>query len=44
MTPVDTDTVLIDKVKAAFREKIISTTVYRGEVTHLVCASALRSV
>jgi len=44
MTPVDRDAVLIDKVKAAFRDKIISTTVHRGEVTHQVCASALRSM
>lgn len=44
MSPADTNTVLVDKVRAAFRDKILATTVHRGEVTHLVCASALRSV
>lgn len=44
MRPADSDAVLIDKMRAAFRDKIISTTVHRGEVTHLVCKSALRSV
>jgi len=44
MSPADTNSILVDKVQAAFRDKVLSTSVYRGEVTHLVCASALRSV
>lgn len=44
MKPETRDAILIDKVKAAFRDKIVSTTVFKGEVTHLVERNALRSV
>jgi len=36
--------VLIDGLKSAFRHEIISTTVFRDEVTHLVERSAVKSI
>ncbi|MBI1913077.1 MAG: NADH-quinone oxidoreductase subunit C [Deltaproteobacteria bacterium] len=44
MTPVDRDELLIKKIQSAFRHDIIETTVFRGEVTHLIQMSALRSI
>ncbi len=36
--------ILIKKVKDTFRHSVIETTVYKGEVTHLVDKAALRSL
>jgi NADH-quinone oxidoreductase subunit C len=38
------DSVLVNKVKEAFRHQILDTVVFRGEVTHLVEREAIRSL
>ncbi len=44
MTPADREEILVKKVKDAFRDAIIETAVYKGEVTHLVDKMALGSI
>jgi len=44
MTPVDKAHILVNKIKDNFRHDVISTVVFRGEVTHLVEKNALKSV
>ncbi len=44
MTPADREEILVNKVKNAFRDAVMETAVYRGEVTHLVDKMALRSI
>lgn len=41
---VEKESVLIKKVKEAFRDAILETTVFRGEITHLVEKSAILSL
>ncbi|MBI5588357.1 MAG: NADH-quinone oxidoreductase subunit C [Deltaproteobacteria bacterium] len=38
------DSVLVKKVKEAFRDQILDTVVFRGEVTHLVETAAVRNL
>src|SRR3989337_1681828 len=44
MAPKDKEKTLVDKVKSTFRDDIIETKVFRGEVTHLVEKRALKSI
>ncbi len=41
---VEKESVLIKKVKEAFRDAILETTVFRGEITHLVEKSSILSL
>lgn len=44
MTPVDKEELLINKIKATFRNEVLDTQVFRGEVTHVIEKKALRSI
>ena len=44
MISEDKKNILVDKVVSVFRDDIISTTVFRGEVTHLVKKKAIKSL
>lgn len=44
MTPADMESILVKKVKEAFRDDILETTVFKGEVTHLVNKKALLNI
>ncbi|MFQ5353992.1 MAG: NADH-quinone oxidoreductase subunit C [Thermodesulfobacteriota bacterium] len=44
MLSEDKKSLLVDKVVSAFRDDIISTTVFRGDVTHLVKIGAIKNL
>ncbi|MBI5643401.1 MAG: NADH-quinone oxidoreductase subunit C [Deltaproteobacteria bacterium] len=44
MTPLDKEEVLIKKLRDSFRHDIIETTIFKGEITHLVEIKALRAI
>lgn len=39
-----TEQLLVDKIKATFRDDILETTIFRGEVTHVVKKLALKGI
>lgn len=44
MTPADREDIVIKKIKDTFRHDVIETSVFKGEVTHVIEIKALRAV